>query len=80
MPLATVTSKGQITLPKPVREALKLRIGDKVEITIEDGKAVLRPLSKRVEEVFGKLSREGKGYTVEEMDAHLKEEIKRRWK
>jgi len=80
MPLTTVTSKGQITLPKPVRGALKLRIGDKVEITIEEGKAVLRPLSKRVEEVFGKLFREGKNYTVEEMDVHLKEEIKKRWK
>ncbi len=80
MPLATVTSKGQITLPKPVREALKLRSGDRVEITIEDGKAILRPIVKRVEEVFGKLSREGKSYSIEEMDIRIKEEIKKRWK
>ncbi|HFC97520.1 MAG TPA: AbrB/MazE/SpoVT family DNA-binding domain-containing protein [Thermosulfurimonas dismutans] len=80
MPLATITSKGQITLPKPVREALNLRRGDKVEITVEEGKAILRPVVKKVEEVFGKLSQEGKSYSVEEIDLRLKEEIKKRWK
>ena len=38
---ATVTSKGQITLPKPVREALGLRAGDRVLFRVHQGRAVL---------------------------------------
>ncbi len=38
---ATLTSKGQITLPKPVREALGLREGDRVLFRVLDGRAVL---------------------------------------
>ncbi|MCL8209296.1 MAG: AbrB/MazE/SpoVT family DNA-binding domain-containing protein [Actinomycetia bacterium] len=40
--MAIVTSKGQITLPKAVREALGLTTGSVVEFTIEEGRVVLR--------------------------------------
>ena len=40
--MATVTSKGQITLPKAVREALGLTPGSKVEFVVEPGRAILR--------------------------------------
>ena len=42
--IATMTSKGQITIPIEVRERLGLGQGDRVEFTLEDGAAVLRPL------------------------------------
>ena len=32
---ATVTSKGQVTLPKSLRESLSIRAGDKLEFTLE---------------------------------------------
>jgi AbrB family looped-hinge helix DNA binding protein len=39
---ARMTSKGQITIPKPVREALMLRAGDRVVFRVVDGpRAVL---------------------------------------
>ena len=38
---ATVTSKGQITLPKSVRDALDLSEGDRVLFRVLDGRAVL---------------------------------------
>ena len=38
---ARVTSKGQLTIPKDVREALGLRAGDRVFFTVRDGGAVL---------------------------------------
>ncbi|MEA2238813.1 MAG: antitoxin PrlF [Thermoanaerobaculia bacterium] len=38
---ATVTSKGQITLPKSVREALDLKEGDRVLFRLHKGRAVL---------------------------------------
>lgn len=40
--MATVTSKGQITLPKEVREALGLLPGSQVEFVVEPGGVVLR--------------------------------------
>jgi antitoxin PrlF len=42
--IATMTSKGQITIPLEVRTQLGLRQGDRVEFALEDGTAVLRPL------------------------------------
>jgi AbrB family looped-hinge helix DNA binding protein len=38
---ARMTSKGQVTLPKAVREALKLRQGDRVLFRVLKGRAVL---------------------------------------
>lgn len=40
--MATVTSKGQITLPKEVREALGLVPGSQVEFVLEPGRVILR--------------------------------------
>jgi antitoxin PrlF len=41
---ATLTSKGQITVPIDVRRRLGLRQGDRVAFDVEDGTAVMRPL------------------------------------
>jgi AbrB family looped-hinge helix DNA binding protein len=40
---ATLTSKGQITIPKLVRRLLGLRAGDALEFDVEKGKVELRP-------------------------------------
>ena len=34
MPFSKLTSKGQTTIPKSVRDALKLKPGDRIEFTI----------------------------------------------
>lgn len=70
MSTATLTSKGQMTLPKDVRDALNLKPGDKVEFVKEDGRYVLRPRNIRASEIVGVLGRSprGHGMTVEEMD------------
>jgi AbrB family looped-hinge helix DNA binding protein len=36
MPTSTLTSKGQITLPRAVRERLRLETGDLVDFVIDD--------------------------------------------
>jgi AbrB family looped-hinge helix DNA binding protein len=41
MSLATMTSNGRITIPKDVRDSLKLAPSDRVLVTVEDGYAVL---------------------------------------
>jgi AbrB family looped-hinge helix DNA binding protein len=35
MPSATVTSKGQVTLPKKVREALRMKVGDQIDFLVD---------------------------------------------
>lgn len=37
---ATLTSKGQITLPKPIRDALSLKPGDRISFTLEGPRRV----------------------------------------
>ncbi|MFL6199504.1 MAG: AbrB/MazE/SpoVT family DNA-binding domain-containing protein [Thermoanaerobaculia bacterium] len=60
MPTATITSKGQITLPREVRDHLHLREGDRVEFEIgRDGEVRMRPMTGSVEELFGMLRRPG---------------------
>ncbi|MBI9084568.1 MAG: AbrB/MazE/SpoVT family DNA-binding domain-containing protein [Desulfobacterales bacterium] len=73
MALATITTKGQVTIPKVVRESLRLCSGDKIEfIVTKDGAARIRPISKKVDDVFGRLYKPGgKAVSTEEMDAAI---------
>ena len=57
MPIATMSSKGQLTIPKKVRETLMLDAGDEVEITLTgDGAALLRPRHAAVDGLFGAIA------------------------
>jgi antitoxin PrlF len=61
MSLATVTSKGQVTIPKAVRDILRLNSGDKIEFTVtKTGEAFIRPISRKVDELFGRLHKPGR--------------------
>ena len=44
MSKATLTSKGQITIPQKIRVQLGLKQGDQVSFELEDGKMVMKPL------------------------------------
>ena len=39
----TITAKGQVTIPKEIRQALKLKAGDRVSFVIEEDRAILVP-------------------------------------
>jgi AbrB family looped-hinge helix DNA binding protein len=57
MPTATLTSKGQITLPKSIRDSLGLGRGDRIEfIDAANGTVVLRPIGRSVRELYGFLT------------------------
>lgn len=52
MPIATMTAKGQVTIPKAIRERLGLSEGDKLEFSIDDtGRMVARP--QHADTIFG---------------------------
>lgn len=44
MTAATITVKGQVTIPKDVRDALGLREHDKVVFVVEGDRAIMRPI------------------------------------
>lgn len=68
--LATLTSKGQITVPKEIRDALELDAGAKLDFSIQpDGTLTVRPLKRSVLAIVGLLQRPaGKAATVEAMN------------
>lgn len=71
MPAATLTSKGQITIPKEIRVKLQLEAGDTLRFDIRpNGEVVLRPRKKGDwRKVFGFLKTPGqRTLTIEEMN------------
>ena len=82
MALATLTTKGQITIPKIIRDSLKLNTGDKIEIVItKDREAIIRPVSKKVDDIFCKLHKSGrKAVSLETMDDAIKNRMRDKYK
>jgi AbrB family looped-hinge helix DNA binding protein len=78
MAIATITSKGQITIPKEVRERLNLRSGDRLDFRVEeDGSVRIYPIAKTVSEVFGTFSaKAAKAYSATEIDERLRQAFK----
>lgn len=64
---SSITKKGQTTLPKPVRETLGLRAGDRVRYVISKGKVRILPV-RPIGRLFGVLRHDGPAVTVEEME------------
>ena len=75
MAVATLTSKGQTTIPKEIRDLLKLAPGDKLDFVVEsDGRVVLRPATLDVRALRGMLQKKGrKAVSLEQMDRAVAE-------
>ena len=72
MPTSTLTSRGRITIPKSIRDALCLRPGDRIEFTLENDQAVLRQAGADVTELDGMLDRsDRKPVSIEAMQASV---------
>ncbi len=71
MSSATLTSKGQITIPKGIRDALRLGPGDRLDFFIQDdGRVFVQPATLKVTDLKGILYRKGaRPVSVEEMCA-----------
>ena len=76
MASATLTSKGQITLPKAVRDHLKLEIGQRVEFLIAaDGSVTVWPVSADVTSLKSLLPPPGKSLTLDEIDQVIRNRV-----
>jgi AbrB family looped-hinge helix DNA binding protein len=58
---STLTSKGQTTIPKPIRDSLGLKTGDRMTFTLlPDGVVLLRVKNKHMADLAGILHRKGR--------------------
>jgi AbrB family looped-hinge helix DNA binding protein len=70
-----LTSKGQMTLPKDIRDDLEVGPGDRLEIT-KQGDGYLLTRKRPARELFAKFrSPHRRTLTVEEMDQAIEEEV-----
>ncbi|MFH1569599.1 MAG: AbrB/MazE/SpoVT family DNA-binding domain-containing protein [Gemmatimonadota bacterium] len=77
MSQATLTTKGQVTIPKAVRVRLHLKAGDRLDFIVNDaGEAVIRRVSRTAQDVRGMLAHRARlPLSVEQLD----EAVRRRF-
>jgi antitoxin PrlF len=72
---ATVTAKGQTTIPKEIREKLGLKAGSKIKFFLRhDGEAVILPVASAAS-LRGRVAYLGPTVTIEEMDDAIAAEV-----
>lgn len=79
---ATITSKGQITLPKALRDALGLKAGDKIALT-PDGAGGLKVSPRKtgtLADLFGCLPMKVKPVTQEGIDEAIATHVRKKFK
>lgn len=76
MSIATMTTKGQVTIPKSVREALRLMAGDRVEfVDLGNGRFELVAVTRDVTELRGLLDPAGVRVSTEAMEKAVAEGV-----
>ena len=72
---ATITSKGQLTIPKAIREQLNLQSGDKVEFLVDkDGSVRIVTITASITKLKGMVPRPKKVVSLEEMNKAIEME------
>lgn len=79
----TISTKGQVILPKAIRDRLQWDAGTRLTVEHTADGVLLKPLAiafaqTRPEDVFGSLPYKGRPKSVEEMEAGIAMEAKRR--
>ena len=79
MASATITSKGQITIPIQVRSALGVDAGDRIDfVEVEKGQFAIVPANRSVRELNGLFKgRRSKPVSIEEMNAAIRKRASR---
>ncbi len=73
MPRSTITSKGQITVPKAVREALAVHPVDTLSFLIQDdGTVIMEAETVNFLELRGAVKPARRGITVEDMNEAIR--------
>ena len=75
--VTTLTSKGQVTIPKEIRDELGLKPHDKIRFSLEHGHAVLVKAYPSLEEVAGSIP--GIDVPLEQWDEIIQDDVARRY-
>jgi antitoxin PrlF len=70
MSTATVTSKGQVTIPVDVRKQLDLKSGDRIEFSFNEGtgRYEVYPVTRSLTALKGVVKKPAKPVSIEDMD------------
>lgn len=72
MPTATVTSNGQITIPRQVRIDMGLKVGDRIDfIRMEDGRYMVVAASHSIRSLKGIIACSNQSVSLEDMQAAI---------
>jgi antitoxin PrlF len=74
--ISTVTSKGQVTIPKEIRLFLNIKPSDKIDFSVENDQVVIKPL-KTLKNFRGSVPSNGKG-NIEDERKHAKNLISKK--
>ena len=79
----SISTKGQIVLPKSVREECGWRLGDKLSVEKRPDGVLLRRVEEephtRIEDVAGCLGPFPRAVSIEEMHSAIGEHVRKRW-
>ena len=79
MAIAKLTTKGQITVPKDVRDALGVQPGDRIAFTIRrDGTVTVAADTIDIRSLRGRLKPDIRGVTVEDMREAIRQSAAKR--
>ena len=72
MPTATITTKGQVTIPVQVRSALGLDRGDRVEfVEVEKGRFLIMAANQPIQKLKGMIRKPKKPVSIAQMNAAI---------
>lgn len=83
MQLTRLSSKGQVIIPKPIRDAHKWRVGQElVVIDVEEGLLLTAKKAfdeTNIDKVAGCLARRGKPKSLQDLKTGLRNGLRERW-
>lgn len=73
MATSTVTSKGQVTIPKVIRDFMDIQAGDRIHFMRDrHGNVVVKPATKKLSSLKGIVTKPQKAVTLEQMERAIK--------
>jgi AbrB family looped-hinge helix DNA binding protein len=82
MAQTTISSKGQVVLPKAIRDKRRWKAGTRLTVEERPDGVLLKPLEKKkkltIADLRGMLKYDGPAHTIEEMNAGIEAEARRR--
>ena len=77
MTTSNITTKGQVTIPKKIRDQLHLKTGDKIDFILEkDGSARILPVSSSIDSIIG-IIKSRKKLSAEQMNSVISKRTKK---